>query len=98
MKLRASVRETTGSTRHLVHGRESENIASDVAWIEIKLGDGGFYLLYCTATGECLADTWHPSLDEAKRQASVELEIEEADWEGHAGAEVPITKPEPSRG
>lgn len=80
MRLRANVRQATGSTRHIIHGRESEDIASNIAWVEIEPDDASFFLLYFSAAGECLADTWHPSLEEAKRQAHVEFEIEESDW------------------
>ncbi|KAB2890094.1 MAG: hypothetical protein F9K40_19485 [Kofleriaceae bacterium] len=80
MRSRANVRRATGSTRHVTHGRESENIAENIAWVEIGAGDGGFYLLYFSAAGDCVADTWHPSLDGAKQQAHVELAIEETDW------------------
>ena len=84
MRSRANVRRATERTRHVIHGRESEDISSNIAWVEIQSDDGGVYLLYFSSAGECLADTWHPSLEAAKRQASVELEIEDADWEGEA--------------
>lgn len=84
MRLRANVRRAPGSTRHVTHGRESEEIASNIAWVEIECDDGTFFLLYFSATGECLADTWHPSLEEAKHQAHVEFEIEDSDWKERA--------------
>jgi hypothetical protein len=69
MRLRANVRRHTGKTRHLIHGRESENIASMIERVEIEPADGAFFLLYFNAKGECLADTWHQTLDHAKQQA-----------------------------
>jgi hypothetical protein len=37
-------------------------------------------LLYFDADGECLADTWHKSVEGAKEQTRFEFEIEETDW------------------
>jgi len=42
--------------------------------------DDGFYLLRLDPEGQCLADTWHQSLEEAKAQAAFEYEIDESDW------------------
>jgi hypothetical protein len=48
------------------------------------VGDGGFYVLYMDARGECLTDTWHQTLSQAKAQAQHEFEIAEADWQSVA--------------
>ena len=37
-------------------------------------GDAAFYLFYCDADWQVLADTWHASLEEAKEQAEFEYE------------------------
>jgi len=42
--------------------------------------DGAYYLLSLDENGVCVADTWHPTIENAKRQAKFEFEIEEADW------------------
>jgi hypothetical protein len=75
--LTADVRRATGTTRHIIHGRESEPL--NIARVEIEPGDGGFFQFRFSSSGECLADTWHPSLEEAKGQACFELEIDESD-------------------
>jgi hypothetical protein len=80
MRLRAEVRRVTGNTRHHVPGRGAGDLCPTIAWVEIEPGDGAYYLFYFTAAGECLTDTWHESLDAAKRQARFEFEIEDADW------------------
>jgi hypothetical protein len=77
MRLKANVRRATGATRHVVDGR---NVTSNIAWVEIEPADGAFYLLYFSTAGECLTDTWHESIEQAKHQALFEFEIEEADW------------------
>jgi len=83
MRLRANIRRMTGATRHIIHGRESEDIASQIAWVEIEPADadGNFFLFYFTAAGTFLTDTWHQSLEDAKEQARFEFEIEDADWQ-----------------
>jgi len=70
----------TGNTRHVIHGAESNDVASQIAWIEIEPADAAYRLLYFNANGECLADTWHESAHGAKAQARFEFEIEETDW------------------
>jgi hypothetical protein len=80
MRLRANVRRRTGVTRHVIHGRESEDLTSQIAWVEIEPADGAFYLFYFTAAGECITDSWHESLEQAKHQAFAEFEILDADW------------------
>ena len=79
--LRANIRHATRSTRHLVHGRKPEDLLAQIAWVEIEeAGDGAFFLFRFSAAGECLADTWHESLDQAKDQARSEFAIEDGDW------------------
>jgi hypothetical protein len=48
--------------------------------VRIAEDNGGFYLLYLDAAGECQADTWHQTEAKAKAQAKREFEIEESDW------------------
>jgi hypothetical protein len=42
--------------------------------------DGGFFLLRMDEGGNCIADTWHISLDDAKGQAMFEFSVSELDW------------------
>jgi hypothetical protein len=56
----------TGNTRHTVGG---EPMAAPTA-LEIVERDSAYYLLYLDDTGGEMTDTWHSSLDDAKRQAS----------------------------
>ncbi len=53
-------------------------------WVEIVPADGAFHLLYMTDRGECLTDTWHQTVSQAKAQAHHEFEIVEADWQSIA--------------
>lgn len=81
MRMRARIRRATENARHGIHGADSNDIASQIAWVELEPADGAFYLLYFNANGDCLADTWHGSAEQAKAQARFEFEVEENDWE-----------------
>jgi hypothetical protein len=62
-----------------MHRIGAERCADPVA-VRIVMEDDGFYLLRLDPEGQCLADTWHQSLEEAKAQARFEYEIDDADW------------------
>jgi hypothetical protein len=86
MRLRADVRQVTGATRHYRAHIEGDVVVKNEelpspAWVEIEPGDGAFYLLYMTPDGDCLTDSWHQTLLDAKEQARFEFGIEEGDWE-----------------
>ena len=86
MRLRAIIKEHTGSTQHAV-GRIEDGESVKVhdlpvaKSVEIAEQSDGVYLYHYDAAGECIADTWHLSIDEAKAQAEFEFKIGKADWE-----------------
>jgi hypothetical protein len=86
LRLRAIVRTSTGETTH-AFGRIIGQAPVEVqkipppASVEILEQDNAFYLLYLDAQGNCLTDTWHDTLDAAKRQAEFEFKISSGDWE-----------------
>jgi hypothetical protein len=86
MRLRARVKTITDGTKHYrAHIEGSEVVKDDEieppAWVEIQPADGAFSLLYLDGQGECIADTWHETLDKAKAQANFEFALTDADWE-----------------
>jgi hypothetical protein len=48
--------------------------------VEVVECDGAVYLLRLNSLDECLADTWHESVEAAKAQANFEFGIEDGDW------------------
>jgi hypothetical protein len=60
----------TGNCRQIVAGK----LVGPVAGLAICQfpGDDAFYLFGCDADWNCVTDTWHPSLEEAKAQAEFE--------------------------
>lgn len=86
MKLEAKVRRVTGLAKHLlgtiVDGRPvavEQLPAATTARIE-PIEEGGVLLLLFDATAQGAGDEWWATVDEAKRQAKAEFEIEESDW------------------
>jgi hypothetical protein len=85
MRLRATVKASTGNTRHtvgeFVSGKPVPVKTLPVpARVEISEEAGAFYLLHFDAQGTCFADTWHQTLEEAKRQAEFEFGISAGEW------------------
>lgn len=86
MRLRANVVKKTGATVHR-HATVAKGIVAPgvrvpvAARVEIdESRSGGFFLFHYDAEGRCIADTWHPTLGDAKEQAKFEFGIEDADW------------------
>ena len=84
MKLRAVVGNVTGKTVHLRGERVADRIrVSTLAAptsVEVVEQDGAFYLLRLDDDGECIADTWHETVEAAKARANFEYAIREEDW------------------
>jgi hypothetical protein len=49
-------------------------------WLEISEEGGAFYLYYLNADLECFADTWHQTLEGAKREALLGFGIKQEEW------------------
>lgn len=83
--LQADVRQVTERTKRSL-GLIIEGVPvpiekiSPPAWVEIESDPEGFFLLRFNSKGECIADTWHESLEAAKKQAHFEFNIVEKDW------------------
>ena len=52
----------------------------DPETVELAEEDGAVYLLRLNQEGECIADTWHKTVEAAKAQASFEYRIKDSDW------------------
>jgi hypothetical protein len=85
MRIKATIVRHTGRVRHgigaIVDGEprmvQPLPLASKV---EIVKEAGGFLLLRLDQHRECISDTWHESLEAAKRQALFEFGIDPNDW------------------
>jgi len=84
MRLRATVRKVTGNTTHLQADRSVGEIdvtpVVDPKTVEVVEQEGAIYLLRLDDRGECVADTWHETVEAAKAQANFEFGIEDGDW------------------
>jgi hypothetical protein len=81
VKLIAHVRHITGSTSHGVVGIDNVPISrlEAAVTVEITGSEVGFLLIRHSTTGYA-GDTWHLTIEEAKRQAEVEFGINPEDW------------------
>ena len=84
MRERATVRKVTGNCMQLQGVRLGDALGvtaiPDPASVEIVEQDGAVYLLYLDQSGECIADTWHETVEAAKTQANFEFGVEDSDW------------------
>jgi hypothetical protein len=70
--------EPTNRTVHVVEGRSMSTPAQ--LRVEQLEGDPGFYLLYCTAEGAELSDTYHETIEAAFDQAAWEFGVRPDEW------------------
>jgi hypothetical protein len=70
----------TGGCRHIVHGGGVLGPAWGVAICRSTDGEG-YFLFSCEDDWIPVSDTWHPTLEEAKRQAEFEYNGLAATWE-----------------
>jgi hypothetical protein len=68
----------TEKTRHLVDGKVQGAMAG-LAICQYP-EDPGFYLFYCDTDWKPTTDTWHATIEQAKRQAECEYEGTLATW------------------
>lgn len=84
--MKATVRRITGKTKHWIGTVQDgppqpvEELTDRVRTVRIEATEGTFYLLRLDADGGVVADTWHESLEAAKRQAELEYGILDEDW------------------
>lgn len=48
--------------------------------LQISEEGGAFYLLRLDSFGECVADTWHPTVLDAQQQAEFEYGVRSGEW------------------
>ncbi len=69
--------QCTGNTRHIVSGKYETNFS---VLVICKI-EPGYYLYYCNSNWEVITDSFHFTIEEAKKQAFFEYEgITENDW------------------
>ncbi len=50
------------------------------SWLEISEEDGAYFLYYLDANLKCFTDTWHETLESAKREAMLGFGVELDEW------------------
>jgi hypothetical protein len=97
-RLRANVREVTGRTTHANATLEDGvptafEVLPHAEWVEISHEPSGVYLCHFDKSGNCIADTWHLTVEDAKDQANFEFGILAGDWQ--ESQQFPTTCVEP---
>ena len=69
----------TGNTRHIVNGKTAEGI-SGLAICQYD-NEEGIYLFGCDEGWNTITDTWHNSVEEAKKQAEFEYANTATTWQ-----------------
>jgi hypothetical protein len=73
--LRTQVIRRKGSNRQFVLAANGiQPIADPVRLSVVEAGDGNYFLFREDDAGDCLADTWHETIEDAKRTADNEYE------------------------
>ena len=68
----------TGNCRQIVAG-VLQGAAAGLAICQYE-GEDSFYLFGCDENWQCVTDTWHQTLDDAKHQAEFEYEGVSGTW------------------
>ncbi len=85
MKLRAKVREILQPPANYI-GTIVDGDPTPVErlpnpdWLEISEEEGSFYVYYLDSDLKCFADTWHQTLESAKREAEIGFGIRPEGW------------------
>jgi hypothetical protein len=58
----------------------ASGVVPPTEWVEISQESSGIYLYHFDKGGNCIADTWHMTIDEAKDQANFDFGILAGDW------------------
>lgn len=85
MRLRPQVIKYTENTRYAIPEVADGRIVAYTShplptWVEIVPDKDGFFLFHLDQDEECVADTLHFSVDEAKRQAEFQYGITSDEW------------------
>jgi hypothetical protein len=85
IKLRARVKMTGGPSTNYIGVIVDEKPVPVTqlpgpSWLEISAEGSCFLLLYINEDGECFADTWHETIEDAQREAMIEYGITPEQW------------------
>lgn len=74
------VRHYWGMPPELTGGKDARQVMGQAYFLVIEEHEDGIFLYRYDAEGECVGDTWHTSVDEAKQQAVYEYEDLVGEW------------------
>src|SRR5258708_571348 len=77
----SATKHYSGVPPELTDGKDTRRESPTAAFLVIEEKPDGVFLYRFSATGECVSDTWHMNIDDAKHQASYEYERVLLSWE-----------------
>lgn len=75
------VRHYSGFPPELTGGSDERALMGTPAFLLIEENQGGAFLYRYDTRGECVGDTWHADVQEAKEQATYEYAAGLAEWQ-----------------
>ena len=76
----SNVKHYLGLPPELTDGEDARKEAHAALFLVIEGKPDGVFLYRFSAGGDCVGDTWHMSVDDAKHQAAYEYEGPELNW------------------
>lgn len=76
----SKVKHYAGLPPELTGGTDSRQVLGNACFLVIEEKPDGIFLYRYEAKGECVGDTWHMSVDDAKHQAVYEYGDEVKAW------------------
>jgi hypothetical protein len=80
-QLARRVKHYRGLPPELTGGAEEREQMAQASLLVVEERSDGVFLLRFTKTGECVGDTWHQTIDDAKAQAAFEFDGLLYPWE-----------------
>jgi hypothetical protein len=77
----ATVKHYVGIPSQLADGKDTRSEMGPARFLVIEERPDGVFLNRFDATGECVGDTWHMSIDDAKNQADYEYRGDVLNWQ-----------------
>jgi hypothetical protein len=77
----SATKHYSGLPPELADGKDARREVPTAAFLVIEEKPDGVFLYRFSAIGECVSDTWHKSIDDAKHQAAYEYGGTVLSWE-----------------
>jgi hypothetical protein len=84
----SKVQHYIGLPPELTGGSDQRTLMGNASFLVIDEGQDGVFLYRYDIRGECVGDTWHSSIEDAKNQAAYEYETSLGEWQAVSSEDV----------